>query len=608
VVFIIIVSIFSLVAVIISIRTSITMAEKRNQAVRSTAEKESSKSSVESEVKTSDPGELTEQVLYINGERIDDINAFLTPQKEILLPVDKIFKKEDIKFQVFNSDDILEAEIGDRKLLVRLWEDKFTLDNNEIKLPFGAITKGESILVPSDMFGHIDGFELDISKDTGNVFLNYYPYSDDEALDSIKMLRIVGGKARITDLEGKKTIWSNSESSAFSDVLITSNDKSLSVIKSNERIYILKSRYSDKLPYKVDADFSAVPSADGRYLYWIDFNGQTSYVYDVKNDWKLKLGDFYFRIREEYGKDCPQGIGNVLYEYAIGEKHRRIVLTDETLESFYTFIERNGKIVVSGFSSYSPNKEAILFYSKGQGYFTSNLEGTRINFIGDDIENTQWIDDNRLFFETEEGSFICDRNGKNEEKTAHYWQRTGQTEKGDVFFTKDNTLYIQANGAEKELLKLPWKCSFIYGLSAEGPYIAASKDEDGIFYIRDKTIKEIGKYSKLLIGKNKHYGNIDYIDYKRSMSVSPDNMKLIVFQQEDDFITINIADAIDGTIKTITLNCDSNESNIKSISQKWISDDLLLITTHSKGWLINLKNKIKIYSWIEPNGSTILES
>ncbi|HHW49356.1 MAG TPA: hypothetical protein GXX14_12185 [Clostridiaceae bacterium] len=604
-VFIIIISILSLAAIIISIKTSITMAEKRDHAVRNTAEEEITTPPANAGIGAAGPGKLTEHPLYFNGDRIDGINAFFTDQKEIFLPIDKVFDEAGIEFQVFNSDDMLEAGIGSRKLLVRLWEDKFTLGNNEIKLPFGAITEGESILVPSDMFGYIDGFELDISKDTGDVFLNYYPYIDDKVLDSVKMVRIVGGRARLTDLTGKKSIWSNSENGAFDDMLVTSGDKSLSVIKSNERIYIAKSRYSDKLPYRVDAGFSAVPSADGRYLYWVDFDGKVSYVYDVKNDWKRKLGDFYFRIRDEYGEDCPQGMGNVLYEYAVGEKHRRITLTDDNLESFYTFIERNGKVVVSGFSSYSPNKKSILLRVKGRGYYTSNPEGTRINFIGNNIANVQWIDDNRLFFETEEGYFICDRNGKNIENTSYYWQRVGQTENGDVFFTKGNTLYIQTNGTEKELLELPWECGFVYGISSEGPYIAVSRDDDGVFCIKNKSIKEIGKYSALLKNKKAQDGNVDY---KKSFSISPDNNKVVVFQQGDDFITINLVNTADETIKNIILNCSSDESNVKSISHKWVSDELLLVTTHNKGWLISFKNKINIFSWVEPRGSIILES
>jgi len=603
--FVIIISILSLVAVIISIKTSITMAEKRNQAVRSAAEEESPQPSAKTETGAVIPEKLTEQALYFNGRKINGIDAFFTDQKEILLPIDKVFSQAGIRFQVFNSDDILEAEIGGKKLSVRLWEDKFTFGNNEIKLPFGVITEGESILVPFEMFGFIDGFGLDISKDTGNVFLNYYPYPDDKVLDNIKIMRMVGGRIRITDLEGRKSIWNNSENGVLSDVLIVSYDKSLSVIKSNERIYIAKSRYSDKPPYRVDADFSAVPSADGRYLYWVDFNEKVSYVYDVKNDWKRKLGDFYFRIRREYGEDCPPGIGNVLYEYAVGEKHRRITLADDNLENFYTFIERNGKVIISGFSSYSPNKKGILFYVKGKGYYTSNPEGTRINFIGNNIADIQWIDDNRLFYATQDGYFVCDRNGKNKEKTFYYWQKVGQNAKGDVFFTKGNDLYIQTNGTEKELFELPWKCSFVYGISFGGPYVAVSEDEDGVFYIKDKVVKEIGKYSALLKDKRGHGGDVDY---KRSIAISPDNKKLIVFQREDGFITVNVVDTKDGSLKDITLNCGGSESDAKNISHKWISDELVLITTQSKGWIIDLKNKINIYSWIEPNGSKILES
>lgn len=593
---IVIMSVLCLAAVGIAVNISMGMLKSHNQIVRDISSKESA--APQNVSKLSASNKLKEQSLYFNGQKIDGAEAYVTPKNEVYIPLDMVLDKTGSKYSFFNADDVLQAVLNNNKILIRLWENSFSLGKNEINLKTVSMATKGHILVPAEMFDYLSGFKIKTYEDKNAVFLNFKADNNSIPDAKIRVLRLASGTAGISDIEGKKVFWDRKGKFLNNEIIEPSPGNSSYMIKSGTRVLLIGSR-STGIPYAVGAGQSAMWSADGSYLYWIDRDKQSSYLYGIKSGITKKLDDSYF------GEDDNDISGSTkeLFSYAEGTNYRRIMLTGVNNEPDYTYIERKKKTVVEGNADYSPNMKKLLYYSAGKGYYTANPDGTNLTFIGNG-DGASWINNNRIFIWSGSEFALEDSNGKNRTPVTDICRKVGQTPGGDVFFTIGNTLYCETNGVEKKIMELPWTCIHVSAESADGPYIMVSDNkEDGVFYITGKTAMKLGDASMLM--KSLSAGLI-YTDYDKSITSSPDRHYSAVLLSGPDFYSVDIVDNKKSRQSRIVLDYRmENPGEPDEIYSRWLSNDKILVYTHQNGWIIDLKADTRVYEWDEKPGTTI---
>jgi len=359
----IVLSVFALIAVIISVRVSIAMVEKKNHRV--TDKNDDIYRPARTDMKPAYINKMIEIssnlkfTFFFNGQESDNVYAYLTGGKEVLLPLDFILQKAGIKFYLYNPDDMLQADINGKKLLIKFEDGSIYLDG--IRMTFGAlpVVAKNGILVPAKLFTLLDGFEVDEYPHRNTVFINYH--------------------------RDYKTI--------------------------------------EKDKYKIITQME-----------------------------KPELHD------------------------------------------------------------------------------------------------------------TEEKSGI----------------------KAD----KDKISYLEFGGGEKAALELPWNCDFLYSVSEEGPYIAVSAEEDGVFYITRETSRKIGQSTMF---PNNMTEKDSRVDYGKNILGWTGSRYSTVFQVENGFVELVVIDSSSDRIRRIVLNypADSIWQNETSAA-KWLSNDRLLLCADCCAWIVDL--------------------
>ncbi len=605
-----VVSILCLVAIAISVNITVIMLQRQDQVAKPTPVKQAKP--VYSNVKPVNIRRLGEEKFFFNGVGMEGIHAYVSGKDVFFVPMDIILGSMGVKFNTYSSDDILECSINGERLQMKLGQSVVTLGKEKVELDTAPVVADNRILAPLILFKYIDGFVTGLYSDNETVFLNYYP-PHMKYPDSVKMLRLVSGKANISDLGGKKLFWENKDKGTKADSLESSKDGSRYLLKSGKEAYIINPQKS-LVPYPVDVGSSASWSLDGRYLYWQSPSTKISYLYDIERKGTVRLGDYH-----------TKGLWDVLYDYKNALSYKRVALADKSFSKNYTYIERNGKTVLEGSMKYSPDGQKVIFYKSGKGdykkgYYIAWVSGTQITFIGDGKE-ARWICNDKIFMRMVEGRFVVSRDGSTKRKVGGIWNEVGQTPEGDIFYTGDNdVLYCESGDSQKKLLKLPWECSGLYALSPGGPYVAVSEMANSVVYIKGKEVINICRYEELLSsGSGEYRDRVDTI----GISFSQDGKKIAIAFNKDDFVTLKMidtaalpftADIPDANgqpiklMKSMDIVLDYNVGKLSKtypLDFKWVSDKTLLVYTPKRGWFVDLRKDVRILEWGEKRGNTI---
>ncbi len=597
-VFIIVMLIVCMIAFFISVKVSVTMIEKRNQMVRQIPANNVQKAEPVDKPASINVGRLADQALYINGEKINDMNAYATEKNFLLIPLNIIFKKLGMEFKYYASDDIVRSDATGQNLVLKLGKSGIQLDGRKIKLGIAPQAAKDSILVPEEVFHTLKGFTVSYDDDRNAAFVNYYPGYVDDINSNLKVYKITDGVAEITDITGNKAFWESDSGLLKGDRMEYPDENGKSIVKSAKNVYLIDNDRLD-LVSSLDIDPSATFSSDGRYLYWIDYKNRTSYVYSIAEGVTRELGDYFFRLHvgDEDG-ELPGG-GRVLYDYSEGAGYKRVSLANTAGTGVYTFIERNGRLVVKGNVFYSPDRKKIIV-KNSKGCSVVNTDGTDMVFLGNEAK---WINNNRIFVTSDKESFLTDKNGKSRTKTGEIWKMAGQTLKGDVFYSSGNTLYCETGGKEKEVARLSWNFDDVYAASENGPFIIVSRQQDTVFLLKGEKVTEIGSYYQLL--RSSRNGEIN-LNPDQSVVFSGDGGQVALGQREGGFILLNIIDSGSMVQKKFTLDYDTYSTiSGDGIRMKWINNNRLLVYSYRNGWIIDMRDGGRIHSWTEKKGSTI---
>jgi hypothetical protein len=501
---------------------------------------------------------------------------------------------------VNNSDDILKADIFGKNLIIRLGGGSIYFNGEKLDLSPAVVMKNH-IYVQEKLLELVSGVELSEYTDMKTTFINYYPDFRNIAGKHIKLLRLDNGKAGVSELLGRSLHDINSNNSQLSDSFMSNRNNSVYFLKTDNKMYAV-GKDTGKLIYAGEINPSAEMSPDGRYIYWINVDTDKLVVFDTSTWEKRELDNYPEKIKTHDEELYNIQSEWILDDIRIGKYYKRVAFKSKDTDETYIFLERQGRDIVSGIGSYSPDKCRILFYKNGQGYFTVNTDGTHIMFIGEGT-SAQWINNDRILLTTVDGDYLTDRNGRNGVKAGNEWKMVGKTYQGDVFFTRDNILYLESGSIERKVADLPWNCKWAYTNSPEGPYILISDKEDGVYFLSGGKFKALGD-SRLIPGTTG--GNINNDLYGDSLFISPDNSKAVALQEEGGFTSINITNRKMGETKKILIDYSKDygtpDNYLKHI---WLSDGQLLLFTAGKGWLLDMDGKMCIYSWKEDPGTTL---
>ncbi len=591
------VSVMCLSAAVIAVDVSVFMLKKRDRTIDVQPQQP-----VSNNMQPVKADELKECVFFFNGQKIKGLRTYTYADEFVFVPIDFILQKIGVSFEYFSPDDTFQFEIGGQKAVFKLGSNEFTFGSSIFDMHCSPVAAKNSILVPIEAFSHIPGFETDIYGDSETAFINYYPdYM--KKTENVRILRLVNGLGGIYDMEGNKLYWSDPGEREGIDTVSRDPEGIKYLLKAGESSYIIEAQ-GNEYPAPVNVSREAGWSADGKYLYWVDREKKLSYIYDIKTALTKKLGDYYFRIeRDNVQKSVQSGYdqNSVLYDYKKASLYRRVVLTNPMHEGKYAFIERKGKTVLQGYVAYSPDRERVLYYKNGEGYYVSVVDGTRHIFLGEYV-SAEWVNNDKITLTDNRGVYLFDISDKMKLNVEKLWRKVGHAPDGDVLFTVGNLLMCEADGEERPVLQLPWVCDNVLRLSEEGLYIAVSSEEDGVYYINKDKLTNICAASELLTSG----GLFGEKGVEEAISRAQDGKHTAVLVNRGGFLGLSIIADASSDITEITLNykIDSVEAAGR-ISSKWISDTCLLIYFKDRAWLVDTEKDVKIYRWDEKKQSTI---
>lgn len=551
---IVLMSIACMISASIAVRTSITVIEKKDQAVKPAAQQNTQHGGM----KRIDAKDMAELPLYFNGIKVEGIEAYLLDRKYYFLAIDEILKKIGAKYNYFDSDDILQTSITGKKMILNLGNGKLMFGSNDIVLSKLPLVANNHILVPIDMLSNLDGFKTEGYLEKKVVFLNYFPGYMDKINERIKLLRFTSGIANISDISSKDFVSDGKDSFVKEGILEASNDKTVYLLKSGDKIYMISAVNGSFSVRNINADSSATLSEDGKYAYWVDYNKKTSFIYELGSGRTSEFGDYYFRIKNN-GKDrYLPGMGTVISDYKNGGSYKRVSLTDIAHTSVYTFIERKGKTVIEGNTVCSPDKKKLLYYNGGKCYLL-NIDGTELTLLGETEDNEfRWISNSKIFMlsHSDNKMYIIGKKGKTKTSVDVEWKKVGQTQNGDTFYTKGNSLFKESEGIERKIADLPWTIT----------------------------------------------------TFEDSISSPADGSRVALLQRENGFITICNINTKEGLRKKVVLNYPAeDQSSLDAVKSMWITNDRFIIYTAGRGWVIDFKDETRIFEWDEPKGSAVKE-
>jgi hypothetical protein len=587
IILVIIMSILCTFAIGVAINITIIMIQRRDQVVKVIPAGQSELN--ENKSNSININKLKDQTIILNGIKFDGLEAYLNGKDDYLIPTDVILDTLKIKYNYYDSDNILEWDYKGKKVSIKLGEDGLWIGKNKLSIGTPVIAGKNHILASIDLFTYFDGYTIDKTAGNNTVFVNYYPEYE-KKLSNIKALSQINGKTMISDIFNKTIIWGQQTGDSYIDSVEPSYDGLKYLLKSGQKVYLLTAKKPTK-PIKLAINPLAHWSADSKYLYWIDSGNKMSYLYDIENDYIQKIGDYYLKINPENDLNLINN-AEILLEYKKSGRFERISFTNSAMDGNYTFIKRNGKIVIEGNLLYSPDKKKVVYYVKDEGYYFAYSEGTKKTFLGN-INDIRWINNNKFFMSMGGKNYIVTNNGKTVTLTDDDWILLGQTQQGELYFSKNNVLYCEINGEEKEIRKLPWTCDAVFSRSVKGPFIAVSNKENGIYFVDKENITRIG--TDKLAGQTLDT-LIDDNHKDLNFTYSQDGRNIAFYQEENNFLSLSILNTKDYELKKIMLDFTlDSRTGFDEISMKWITNSLLLVYSDSKWCAIDIKDSIKLY-------------
>lgn len=597
-------SILCVAAVSIAINITIITFNRQNQLIKDTPEDIAVKEQLP--VKITSVGRLKEYELYYNGVKLQGVSSYTTDKEEIYIPMDALLKHRGIQFKLFYPDDMVRMSVNGKELILELGKNQVIIGNEVISLKMPVIASNNHILVPAELLKHVDGLKATVFSDKSIVFINRN--FDEKIQDnlSIRMLRTVNGSTYITDTKGETVFWSDKEVYMTGMKILPSINGSNYLLASSRGIGVI-TKEADSPEFPEEVPPYATLSVDGKYLYWVDKNVKMSYIYDMDRKKTTELGDYYFRVKNDDRYGYLLHGGDILYDYRIDKRYKRVSLTNTLYSGVYTFLERKGKVVLEGNTVYSPDKKKMIYYGRNKKCYIVNADGTKMVLLGDYSDAAfRWVNNQRVMMSSGSRIWTFTEHGKNKREVVNQWRMVGQAAQGEVFFTNGNILLCETEGKEKQIAELPWNCESVYATSASGPYIIiASGSEEGVFLLSGDEVIKLGTSSMFLRGMKNGEA---FFDNASSIKFSPDNKRAAVFQRDDGYLTIKFADMQKSAVKKISLNLLlNNQMDTDKIRSKWVDDNRFLVCSPNKSWIVHCGEDIHIYEQDEPQDSYIQE-
>lgn len=116
---------------------------------------------------------VSELTIYFNGEKVNHVKACRSAGTGLYLPLDWFLQESGAAMRVYNPDDMIEATVQGKRVLIDYGEGGMLYDGKAIESKGGPVILGRHILVPVAFFKCIDGLFLEESEQLNGVFLDY---------------------------------------------------------------------------------------------------------------------------------------------------------------------------------------------------------------------------------------------------------------------------------------------------------------------------------------------------------------------------------------------------------------------------------------------------
>lgn len=591
-------AVLCIVALYISFNIARIDYQRKNQIVSQKSGLNKDESQVSGKVIQA--SKINDQVFYFNGELVEGVSSYKADKLGLMIPIDDVFRLAGIKYNYYASDDIFEATVNSKRLTVRLGQSSYRYGGTEYKLTAAPVATRDHILVPLELFTQLDGFKASGYANKGTAFINYSGDMDASKIASLKALRLQRGYSVISSIDQNKEYWSSlpagskNEFINGADVIESSGSGEDYLIKTLDKVFLIHGKHTS-LPVPLEVSTSAGWSVKGNYLYWQDAADRNSYIYDIEKNIRYALGNYYDRIVENQGGDSTLAAYHSLGSFYQKNGAKAITLVNLLSGESYSSVEKKGKTLLDGVIDYSPMGNRILFKRAGK-YFSATVDGSEISEIGD-YDSVSWINNSRLKAYAEGNAYIMDYKGRSKIRTDSTWKHVGESLDGGVFFTGDNSLFIEKDGEERKIMDLPWVCSYAFAQKESGPYILQSEIGDGIYFTNGNAFVKAGKNSDMVkILQNGEFK----ADLRKSIVFSPNGDTAAILQKGNNFLSMTLAKPNGFISKKLVLNeIVNNKSEIANISLKWLSDSRLLVYTAAHGWIIEIGEGVHIFEWNE---------
>ncbi len=583
-------TILCIAAVYIAVNITVTMLSKQDQLIKGQSSGQSVAANQNKKLINIDNAK--EAGFFFNGQSIKGASALVAGKNQYFVPFDVIMDLLGIKYSYFSSDDIFETVIDKKKLTIKLYKESFIYNGKEIMLSACPVPSKQHVFVPIDLLSAVPGFKTYEYGEDFIAFVNYYTDYENGNESKIQVLRQNGGFAQVSDIFNKKQFWDRKGSFSQNEKFYVSSKGNTSIVKTDDKIYIV-SRGKKVNPYLVNINPAATLSIDGRYLYWADMNQNTSYIYDIENDYVKKIGNYFSRIKTGDPDGNLINGGVLLSDYRDGSYYKRVSLTNEEQNSNYTFIERGGRVVLKGNMIFSPDGKRVIHYKDGYGYYAAGSDGSYTEYMGDGTQAV-WITNNKILLKTENGSELFEGGGSFMGTVGNNWRRLGNTVSGDILYTDGTNVFCETNGSDKWIMPLPQNTKYIYSLSQNGPYIIVFDDPtNSVVYMNGTVSVKLGSSSLL----TKKSSASDFtLEYSDCIQVSPDKAFFSVLQMENGFIAVNLIDKEGKNLRKIVLNGKARDAQV---SVKWLSNRKFIVYTSKEGWIVDFSKDPRVLGWTE---------
>lgn len=587
----VVVVILSTMALAVSIDITSTMLRKRDQLA-------AARSDATEIIKRNESGlsgfmnlkKAERWPLFFNGRLQEGPVCYASATGKYLLPFDTILDNLKSDYGIFNSDDAFMAVVNGKDLLLELGTRNAIVGGSPIELDTASVAAENQVLVSPGIMDFIEDFRF--YNDDGNeaAFALYWPTSLNKEYSGIRLFKINGRELEISGVFGDKPMRYEANGPGTIDEAVYSRTLDSLLVRSGEDYFIINEK-NYKKPARLGIEGSWSLSSDGSFLYRVDNSGRTFLIYDVKSSSLKRLKNHYSSVRLANGvrlTDCR------LLAWKTGREYVRLDF-EQPGGGAYTVIARDGRIVVQGSSTYSPDRTRLLLYGKTDGWSLCGSDGRGIVCLKD-ASTANWIDNDRILLKTDSGLQVYERKDGGRHRVEVPFYYIGKAGDGRLFFAKGNELYQDIGGKEKKLAEFPWRLDYTFSVDGKGPVVLISKEADAIFGFTGDAAIPLGKPG--LFPNTPASGSED-AGFNSNGAFSPDGGRLALLQKGEKFLEINLLEVKDMKLYKLTLDhIPGVEPDSAEIFMKWLGNDSILLYTGNHGWLVDFdKDDAYIHEW-----------